>query len=809
MQRCIQDLRLSDPRDNKKRIEGTKGGLLQDSYNSPSTTPSSDNGAATSKASCLGSRAILLERSKAKSVLLSYFFCQATDSRINYATAVLQGLIHLLVDQQPSLISHIRTKYDQAGKTLFEDTNTWVVLSEIIANMLQDPSLDYVYLIVDTLDECVADLPKLFDVIVQTSSISPRIKWIVSSRNWPNIERTLDTVTQKLRLCLELNEKSVSAAVATFIQFKVEWLAKRNKYHNDTREAIQQYLTLNANGTFLWVALICQELSNVSRWKALQKVTLLPPGLNALYQRMLDQIMHSEDAELCRSILAVVSTVYRPVTLDELMAFVDMLDRVFSDYEALSEIIGLCGSFLTLRERTIFFVHHPGRVSITGKNARKKTRFVTSNSSSQETSNNESNGGRKSVEDSTVLVECTKISTAIVRKILLGLKAPKNEVDEVNTQPIVDFGVKNSLSKCIEDQLWLQSSKCVHQAKKTAWNYRFLASCFRIVRLGQTGCSEPTVENIDKTLWTIQRWTVAADAINMIDDGLAKTWGEKADLVYEAFANCLKKNDKWFVALIVETLSGKQIPANNLQYQFNPAFCISTPLIKWDSYAEVCNALKLKSYAHRGLHVKENLFRLPWVYSNQLAEKDDHDSTTDKQDAIGKRAARSLEPQAEANGPLTKRRRDDSFPNHDSTPSQSTNGPAFKDPSLSVPLTAVTHEQRKISVNHTLEDVDFNGTSQMSGTLQVETMSTNIAVMADINKLESTFGACLFYEGIKTSWKRHQEGGTRLTDTVRLHLPDGDEDFKLEIWVCLSIGKTIAEAILRPVEESKTLLQRR
>ncbi|KAF7903623.1 uncharacterized protein EAF01_006672 [Botrytis porri] len=715
MQRCIQDLRLSDPRDNKKRIEGTKGGLLQDSYNSPSTTPSSDNGAATSKASCLGSRAIL------------------------------------------------------AGKTLFEDTNTWVVLSEIIANMLQDPSLDYVYLIVDTLDECVADLPKLFDVIVQTSSISPRIKWIVSSRNWPNIERTLDTVTQKLRLCLELNEKSVSAAVATFIQFKVEWLAKRNKYHNDTREAIQQYLTLNANGTFLWVALICQELSNVSRWKALQKVTLLPPGLNALYQRMLDQIMHSEDAELCRSILAVVSTVYRPVTLDELMAFVDMLDRVFSDYEALSEIIGLCGSFLTLRERTIFFVHHPG--------------------SSQETSNNESNGGRKSVEDSTVLVECTKISTAIVRKILLGLKAPKNEVDEVNTQPIVDFGVKNSLSKCIEDQLWLQSSKCVHQAKKTAWNYRFLASCFRIVRLGQTGCSEPTVENIDKTLWTIQRWTVAADAINMIDDGLAKTWGEKADLVYEAFAR------QKFLLHNYSRLSQEKRQM--------------TPLIKWDSYAEVCNALKLKSYAHRGLHVKENLFRLPWVYSNQLAEKDDHDSTTDKQDAIGKRAARSLEPQAEANGPLTKRRRDDSFPNHDSTPSQSTNGPAFKDPSLSVPLTAVTHEQRKISVNHTLEDVDFNGTSQMSGTLQVETMSTNIAVMADINKLESTFGACLFYEGIKTSWKRHQEGGTRLTDTVRLHLPDGDEDFKLEIWVCLSIGKTIAEAILRPVEESKTLLQRR
>ncbi|KAJ8068547.1 hypothetical protein OCU04_004097 [Sclerotinia nivalis] len=433
MQKCIQDLRLSDPRDDKKRIEGTKGGLLQDSYNWILDNPEFRQWRSDQQSQLLwiegdpgkGKTMLLcgvineLERSKAKSVLLSYFFCQATDFRINYATAVLRGLIYLLVDQQPSLISHIRTKYDQAGKTLFEDTNTWVVLSEIIANMLQDPSLDYVYLIVDALDECVADLPKLLDVIVQTSSISPRIKWIVSSRNWPNIERTLDTVTQKLRLCLELNEKSVSAAVATFIQFKVEWLAKRNKYHNDTREAIQQYLTLNANGTFLWVALICQELSNVSRWKALQKVTLLPPGLNALYQRMLDQIMDSEDAELCRSILAVVSTVYRPVTLDELMAFVDMPDRVAGDYEALSEIIGLCGSFLTLRERTIFFVHQSAKDFLLGQ---ALDRVFPS--------------GKEKV-NYTIFSRSIQVMSSVLQRDIYSLRAPGISIDQIK-QPDPD-----------------------------------------------------------------------------------------------------------------------------------------------------------------------------------------------------------------------------------------------------------------------------------------------------------------------------------------------------------------------------------
>lgn len=85
-----------------------------------------------------------------------------------------------------------------------------------------------------------------------------------------------------------------------------------------------------------------------------------PPGLDALYRRMIDQICSSEDAELCKGILAVVAAVYQPVTLDELASFVDMPDGI-SDDESLREIIGFCGSFLTLRERTVSFVHQSAK----------------------------------------------------------------------------------------------------------------------------------------------------------------------------------------------------------------------------------------------------------------------------------------------------------------------------------------------------------------------------------------------------------------------------------------------------------------
>jgi hypothetical protein len=374
---CLRDLRVTDPCADKVRIEETKGGLLVNSYHwilkndnfklwrndrqSHLLWIKGDPGKGKTMLLC----GIINElRSTAKTHLLAFFFCQATDSRINNATAILRGLLYLLIDQQPSLISHVQKQHDLAGKSLFEDVNAWVSLSGIFTSILQDPSLKSTYLIIDALDECMtADLPKLLDFIVKKSSVSPSVKWIISSRNSPSIEKDLDTAMQKMRLCLDLNEESVSvsAAVETYIQFKVDLLAKRNKYSSVTRNAVQRNLSLNAKGTFLWVALVCQELADISGWHAEEMSKAYPPGLDPLYKRMLDQICTSKYNKLCKNILAVVSAVYRSLTLDELATFVDMPDGVSGDYEALSEVVGLCGSFLTLQARTISLVHQSAK----------------------------------------------------------------------------------------------------------------------------------------------------------------------------------------------------------------------------------------------------------------------------------------------------------------------------------------------------------------------------------------------------------------------------------------------------------------
>ncbi|KAF2726404.1 hypothetical protein EJ04DRAFT_539406 [Polyplosphaeria fusca] len=267
----------------------------------------------------------------------------------------------MLVSQQPSLISHLREKHDHIGKALFEDANAWVALSEIFASVVQDPSLEITYLVIDALDECVTDLSKLLDLIVQTSSALSRVKWIMSSRNWPNIEEHLERAGDKVRLSLELNADSVSAAVHSYIKHKVSQLAQDKKYSDHTKQAVLDYLYTNANDTFLWVALVCQNLRKMSRLKIVTKLKAFPPGLDCLYKRMIQNINDSEDADLCKQALAIVAVVYRPITLQELNLLVEELDSTDESLDSAREVVSLCGSLLTIRDGIIYFVHQSAK----------------------------------------------------------------------------------------------------------------------------------------------------------------------------------------------------------------------------------------------------------------------------------------------------------------------------------------------------------------------------------------------------------------------------------------------------------------
>jgi hypothetical protein len=331
---CLRHLYVTDPRADKTRIEWTKGGLIADSYHwilenddfkqwrndqqSHLLWIKGDPGKGKTMLLC----GIIdeLQKSVAETHLLS-FYCQATDSRINSATAVLRGLLYLLIDQRPLLVSHIQKQHDHTGKTLFEDANAWIALSKIFTNVLQDLSLKRTYLIIDALDECVADLPKLLDFIVQKSCVSPNVKWLVSSRKDTNIERKLWVDNPRMRLSLELEENAeqVSRAVNVYID---HCLLKLTQIQHDKRlrDSVRERMQRKANGTFLWVSLVVKELMEAMSLEVLQVLDEVPIELKDVYRRMMEQIkrLQHQRSDFCRHILSIVIAAYRPLHLQEL-----------------------------------------------------------------------------------------------------------------------------------------------------------------------------------------------------------------------------------------------------------------------------------------------------------------------------------------------------------------------------------------------------------------------------------------------------------------------------------------------------------
>jgi hypothetical protein len=371
-------LLLTDPRDDKIRIEASKDNVLEGSctwvFGDPAFVSWLDlddcwtlwiNGdpgkGKTMMVIDLISKLPERWNSNQESTLLSYFFCQNTVPELRSAVAVLRGLIYLLVVQRESLLRHVRKRYDDAGSRLFDGTNALYTLWGILSDISNDPSLTGICLMVDALDECEFDLNGLLTLITaRDSSLSSRVKWLVTSRNHPAIEEYLRSDELHLNTSLELNSSHISCAVDAFVDFKVCELAKRKLYDSNLTNEVRDHLYKNAKGTFLWVSLVCKELEKVWRGHTRRILHEFPAGLEPLYERMLQQIKGQENLELstfCERVLCAVVLSYRPLHLEEVVVIAGLPGYLSGDLPSLKDLVGRSGSFLTLRDETIYFVH--------------------------------------------------------------------------------------------------------------------------------------------------------------------------------------------------------------------------------------------------------------------------------------------------------------------------------------------------------------------------------------------------------------------------------------------------------------------
>lgn len=288
--------------------------------------------------------------------VLSYFFVQATDDRLNDATAILRTLVWYLAKQKRHLVKYLR-EHHKTAKGIFSGKNAFFLLSQILQDMAQDEDLSRVVLVIDAMDECQeTGLKGLLETVCKVVENCPRVRIVLSSRpqnSW--IESSLQRVAP-LVATMQLSPQLLAQPVEVYIQQRTSSLMPR--FQPETIQNIAHQLRMKAGGTFLWVALVCKELEDVDEYDVEDVVKEMPEGLKQLYERMFQKIttLKRRDPEFCNSVLEAVTVAFRPLALAELGTLAGLPPNV----PALT-IAKKCGTFLTVRDDTVYLLHQSAK----------------------------------------------------------------------------------------------------------------------------------------------------------------------------------------------------------------------------------------------------------------------------------------------------------------------------------------------------------------------------------------------------------------------------------------------------------------
>ena len=221
----------------------------------------------------------------------------------------------------------------------------------------------------------------------------------------------------QLHTSLELNSLHVTRAIAGFIDYKVKELAGSKSYASELQVFVQKYLLEKAEDTFLWVALVCEGLSKVRQHKVRSFLARIPARLIPLYERILDQVLHQDDkdnVEHSRRILCSVTLAKRPLRLEEIAVFAN----IPSGKAEVEELVGLCGSFLTIREETVYLVHQSAKDYLSDRE--RKNIFLLG----------------QEYEHANIACLCLEKMSTILRKDICNLQAPGFPFSDVEQSSI-------------------------------------------------------------------------------------------------------------------------------------------------------------------------------------------------------------------------------------------------------------------------------------------------------------------------------------------------------------------------------------
>src|SRR2546421_346757 len=136
--------------------------------------------------------------------------------------------------------------------------------------------------LVDALDECQTPSREALLKLLAKQFTGPRlgerlkVKFLITCRPEPEIEFTLRAVGEQMRV----DSRKINTDLSNFIEVKVEKLFKDKGYPSKLAQDIKTALRDHAGGTFLWAALVLDDISKTTiAFKIRKKLQALPSSL--------------------------------------------------------------------------------------------------------------------------------------------------------------------------------------------------------------------------------------------------------------------------------------------------------------------------------------------------------------------------------------------------------------------------------------------------------------------------------------------------------------------------------------------------
>jgi WD40 repeat protein len=273
----------------------------------------------------------------------SYFFFKYGDKSKSQLSACLRSLAFQMAGSNVKVREMLLEM--QKDDIKFDNDNEHTIWRKLFLSGIFRTELSRHYWVIDALDEC-ENFGLLFDLMLAKLDKSIPLRILILSRENSELVRHFSSLGAHRFQSERISTADTLPDIKLLVEAKAKSLVVRDEAD---RAALVEKVLQKSKGSFLWTALVLNELSNSYGEEEINQVLDdVPRDMEPLYQRTLESMAQAtRGKKLAKAILTWTTCAIRPLTTKELEGALK-LDLKDNFLQLGENIVALCGQLVTV-----------------------------------------------------------------------------------------------------------------------------------------------------------------------------------------------------------------------------------------------------------------------------------------------------------------------------------------------------------------------------------------------------------------------------------------------------------------------------